>query len=53
MSTKVIMECGCEEKSTGKEAYHIVSQEKGGSDVLSNCEMLSQRCHKATRNFAG
>jgi len=39
------------EKATGWEAHHKTAQEKGGPDILSNCEILCQRCHKATLTF--
>ncbi|NLF01860.1 MAG: HNH endonuclease [Anaerolineales bacterium] len=38
------------EKSTGWEAHHVAA---GGPDTLSNCEILCQRCHKATLTYGG
>lgn len=32
----------------GWEAHHIRA---GGPDTLSNCEILCQRCHKATQTY--
>ena len=39
------------ENPTGWEAHHKVSQASGGSDTLSNCEILCQKCHKETRTY--
>jgi len=33
------------------EAHHIVSEDAGGSDTLSNCEALCIPCHKNTLSF--
>jgi len=33
------------------EAHHIVSVAAGGSDTLSNCEILCLDCHKLTRSY--
>ena len=30
------------------EAHHIVSQDAGGSDTYSNCEILCWNCHSET-----
>jgi len=38
------------ETSTGWEAHHVTA---GGADVLSNCEILCQTCHKATGTYGG
>ncbi len=38
------------ETSYGWEAHHIVA---GGSDTLSNCEILCQDCHKKTGTYGG
>lgn len=35
----------------GWEAHHITSVEAGGTDTLSNCEILCIPCHKATRSY--
>ena len=34
----------------GWEAHHITA---GGSDSLSNCEILCQDCHKKTQSYGG
>jgi len=39
------------EKQTGWEAHHKISQAAGGSDTLSNCEILCQNCHKGTWTY--
>ena len=44
---------GDDTKSTGWETHHKTSQASGGSDTLSNCEILCMRCHKATRTYGG
>jgi len=41
------------ETAGGWEAYHRVSIDKGGSDALSNCEILCQVCHKNTKSYGG
>lgn len=41
------------ESQGGWEAHHIESEQAGGSDTLSNCEILCQPCHKATRSYGG
>ena len=33
------------------EAHHKVSVSSGGSDTLSNCEVLCLECHQLTRTF--
>ena len=33
------------------EAHHIVSVSAGGSDSLSNCEVLCLACHSLTRTY--
>jgi 5-methylcytosine-specific restriction endonuclease McrA len=33
----------------GWEAHHITAEDAGGKDILSNCEILCQQCHKMTR----
>lgn len=35
------------------QTHHKTSQEAGGLDVLSNCEILCLDCHKATRTYGG
>lgn len=35
-------------RTWGLEAHHIV---QGGSDTLSNCEILCDQCHKNTRSY--
>lgn len=35
------------------EAHHIVSIKSGGSDNLSNCEILCIECHKKTGTYGG
>ena len=37
----------------GAEYHHITSQDAGGSDGLSNCEVLCVKCHQATRSYGG
>lgn len=37
----------------GWEAHHITSVAAGGSDTLSNCEILCMACHKKTRTYGG
>ena len=34
-------------------AHHVVSQEAGGSDGLSNCLILCVDCHENTRSYGG
>jgi len=34
-------------------AHHRTSQEAGGKDIASNCEILCIPCHKATRTYGG
>jgi len=36
------------ESPYGWEAHHVTA---GGSDALSNCEILCQDCHKKTRTY--
>jgi len=38
------------ETPNGWEAHHISA---GGSDTLSNCEILCQSCHKNTPSYGG
>jgi hypothetical protein len=38
------------ETALGWEAHHKVA---GGSDTLSNCEILCQECHKKTKSYGG
>lgn len=33
------------------EAHHRLSASHGGSDTLSNCEILCVDCHKKTRSY--
>ena len=33
------------------DAHHIVSVSSGGTDTLSNCEILCWDCHTKTRTF--
>ncbi len=33
------------------EAHHVTAVSSGGSDTLSNCEILCQDCHKNTESF--
>ena len=35
------------------EAHHITAVASGGSDVLSNCEILCIECHKNTGSYGG
>ena len=35
----------------GWEAHHKTAVASGGSDTLSNCEILCIRCHKNTRTY--
>ena len=35
----------------GWEAHHIVSVRAGGSDALSNCQILCTECHKNTKSY--
>lgn len=35
----------------GWEAHHKVAVSSGGSDALSNCEILCMRCHKNTASY--
>ena len=37
----------------GWEAHHKTSVASGGSDVLSNCEILCMDCHKKTQTYGG
>jgi len=32
-------------------AHHRFSQDEGGKDIASNCEILCIPCHKATRTY--
>jgi hypothetical protein len=34
-------------------AHHKTSQDKGGKDIASNCEILCIPCHQATRTYGG
>ena len=40
-------------RGTRWETHHKTSQEAGGDDTLSNCEILCLDCHKATRTYGG
>jgi 5-methylcytosine-specific restriction endonuclease McrA len=33
------------------QAHHIISVSAGGSDNLSNCEVLCTKCHELTRTY--
>lgn len=33
------------------EAHHIVAVSSGGTDALSNCQILCLDCHKNTRSY--
>lgn len=33
------------------EAHHISAQSLGGSDNVSNCEILCLKCHKNTKSY--
>ena len=33
------------------EAHHVTAVASGGSDTLSNCEILCLDCHKNTRSY--
>ena len=37
----------------GWEAHHIVPVYRGGSDTLSNCQILCIPCHKNTPSYGG
>lgn len=37
--------------SGGWEAHHITAVSSGGSDSLSNCQILCMNCHKNTKSF--
>lgn len=37
----------------GWEAHHKTSVAVGGSDTLSNCEILCQSCHKGSGSYGG
>jgi len=39
---------GLREGTDSWEPHHITSQEAGGPDTLSNCEILCWPCHKLT-----
>lgn len=39
------------ETSYGWEAHHIVAEDSGGLNTLSNCEILCMDCHKKTRTY--
>jgi len=41
------------EVAGGWEAHHIQSVESGGSDNLSNCQILCQPCYKKTHTYGG
>jgi len=38
-------------RGTRWESHHKTSQEAGGEDTLSNCEILCLDCHKATKTY--
>ena len=42
---------GDDSSAYGWEAHHRTAVSKGGSDSLSNCEILCMRCHKETDSF--
>ena len=35
----------------GWEAHHVTASSSGGSDTLSNCEILCIECHKKTGSY--
>lgn len=35
----------------GFEAHHITAESAGGSDTLSNCEILCTTCHQLTQSY--
>ena len=37
----------------GTEYYHVVSQDAGGTEDLSNCEVLCTICHRQIRSNGG
>jgi hypothetical protein len=39
------------EKITGWVAHYKISQVKGGSETLSNCQIICRRCLVATRTY--
>lgn len=41
------------EVSHGWEAHHVTAEAAGGKDILSNCEILCQECHKKTQSYGG
>ena len=44
---------GNRDAKDGWEAHHKVSVDSGGSNTLSNCEILCSWCHKETETFGG
>lgn len=42
-----------ENRGTRWQTHHKTSQDAGGPDTLSNCEILCLDCHKATRTYGG
>jgi 5-methylcytosine-specific restriction protein A len=46
-------ENNCREGRGCWEAHHKTSVAAGGSDTLSNCEILCFDCHAKTRTFGG
>ena len=42
---------GLDNHPGGWEAHHRVAVASGGSDTLSNCEILCIPCHKNTRTY--
>jgi hypothetical protein len=38
-------------RGTRWQTHHKTSQDAGGPDTLSNCEILCLDCHKATRTY--
>jgi len=40
-------------RGTRWEAHHRTSQDAGGPDIASNCEILCIDCHEATRTYGG
>lgn len=38
-------------RGTSWEAHHITAESVGGSDTLSNCEILCITCHSLTQSY--
>lgn len=34
-------------------SHHVISQDDGGPDTLTNCQVLCLDCHKNTENYGG